>query len=469
MKLIILTAMMIFVITEAQAIPKKYNSCEADIDFKEIESGSGVVFNENCTQAYVLPPKGQMRIDGVRPTGNLRPNCSDYSSVQRSISNQFRQVESLTTANNYVFDRIDMLNEYLGQGLTPVGMSMVDLLKELSELNKLVSENMTFIDDMRTKNINSRRDFAQMEGGTARFQLDSKYNEVIQAYKDANPEIHFLRMPLKQSYVSITDRTIDYANINPSMSAILSIESSNIGSLPVLTNLYVEQPEGEGVKFPGNYFGDSTSGSLVFSALGMCPLVEEFGYTMDGFNMDDVPLFHANVTYQYEVLVNRHHKVEINLHQLAKRVQQSISKGGFLSRKNIQKLTEKTEHESWIKVEVLSEDVDHAFTEEYTKSVVQEQMQFFLDQVSHVRFGTPGSFPQAALPEGENGADNAAGALKKCPHMYCQIGSYALKFISSTFGKTSALSEYIKTEDAWSIREVKESKMVPLVGGYSFD
>ena len=469
MKFLFMVAAMTLVMVEGHATPKKYNNCEKNIKFEEVKWSSGVVFNEDCSTAYVLPPKGKMSITAVRPTGHIESRCDGYFALENTISKQFQQVEILTSSTDFAYARIKQLNEYLAQGFTPVGMTMTDLLNEIGELNKLVQTNMSTIRDMRNQNIEDKKEFSETEGGFARFDFESKYNELIRAYKKENPKINFVRMPVKQSYISIAEKTIDYANINPSMSAVLQITSDNIGTMPLLTNLYVEEKSGSGVQFPGNYFGDSTSGNLTFSALGICPLVEKYGVNMGGFSIDDVPEIYGNVTYQYEVQVERYHKVEINLHQLAKRVQESISKGGFLSRKNITRLTEKTEHESWIKVTVMSDDVDHEFKEEYTKAVVQEQMQWFLDQIAHVRFGQPGTMPQASLPTGQNGADVASGALSKCPHMYCQIGSYALKFISSTFGKTSALSEYTKMEDAWSIREVKDKKMVPLVGGYTFD
>ena len=469
MKLLFMVAAMTLVMVEGHATPKKYNKCEKNINFNEVKWGSGVVFNEDCSTGYVLPPKGSMRIESVRPTANIQTSCQGYASLENAITNQFKQVETLTTSTNYVYARMDTLNEYLSQGFTPTGMTMVELLEEVSALNKIVQENMSYVNDMRRGNIEDKKYFSQTEGGVARFYLETSYNELIQAYKDENPNINFVRIPMKQSYLSITDRTIDFANINPSMSAVIAIESANIGTMPLLTNLFVEEQTGESVEFPGSFFGDSTSGSLTFSTIGICPLIQKYGLNMSDFSVADVPELHANVTYQYEVQVERNHKVEINLHQLAKRIEESVSKGGFLSRKNVHKLTEKTEHESWIKVTVLSDDVDHEFKEEYTKTVVQEQMQWFLDQIAHVRFGQPGSFPQAALPTGENGADVAAGALTKCPRMYCKIGSYALKFISASFGKKSALSEYTKSEDAWSFREVKDKKMVPLVGGYTFE
>ncbi len=410
-----------------------------------------------------------MKIKTAKPTGDILSVCEGYGYAQDSIKNMEKSFNTLTKTLSASHDRIAELDGYLENGLAPVGMSKVEMLNEIVELTDLISTQNDKLKKLKSEAYEDKKYYSQIEGGNASYILESRYNELIEAYSDANPGIQFVRMPLDQSYLAISDKELDA--LNPTMSAILSINTPGIGELPVLKDLYEggATETSAPLKLPGIVFTDSISGNLVFSAIGICPLIADYGLNLDDFNISDVPSLQASVLYQYQAQVTRKHKVEFNLHQLAQRIEKISSKGGFLRRKNVHQLTEKTEHESWIKITSLSEDVNFEFSDEYTASVVQEHMAQFLESIAHVRFSQPGTYPSAGLPTEENGADVGANALSKCPHMYCQIGSYSLKFISSTFGQKTALSEYLKTEDAWTSREVEEKKMVPMVGSYSFE
>lgn len=471
MKNIILFALIMIANATVQAAPSKFNGCEKK-DFKEVSWGSGVIFNSECTKAYVLPPKfGSMTIHSMSPTGYVADECTGYRLSQNSANNTLESFNMATKVINSLYNRLGQLSDYSDQGLTPVGMSYIEMLEEMSKISDLISSQNKVITNMKDKAVAQKKQYAYSEGGVAKFFMESNYNELIKAYKEANPSYDFERMPLDQSYISVSDK--DYSNeaLNPTLSAVLSITSDDFGPMPTLSpsGLSNETSEtSQNSALPGTIFTDGTSGSAVLSILGICPIIDEYGIELNNISISELPQLHASVIYQYQVQVNRKHKVEFNLHQLAKRVEEMKSRGGFLSRKNIHKLTEKTEHESWIKITSTSDDTRFEFNDEYTKSVVQEHMADFLKNIAHVRFAEPGTFPKAGLPDGKNGADISAEAIGKCPHMYCQVGSYALKIVSGTFGSKTALSEYLKTEDAWTVREVDEQKMVPMVGSYTF-
>ncbi len=176
----------------------------------------------------------------------------------------------------------------------------------------------------------------------------------------------------------------------------------------------------------------------------------------------------ASVVYQYHLQMLRKHSITYNLAQLAKRIESTSEKGGFFSRKAVHSLTETTKSDKWIKFEMYSDDPTYNYTDEYRQEIKEQFLNSVLQEVAYVSFENPGNYPSVALPTGASGASVAGDALGKCPHLYCQVGMYAMKFLDATFGSKSAISEFIRTRDVWSSETVEERQMVPYTGSYSF-
>lgn len=448
----------------ALATPAKFSQCEQHSKLKHVSWGSGVFFSEDCGTVYVLPPvASKFNISGLSLSGgDISTDCKAYELAKEGILSTEKTAKNIKIAMENGSERLVQLTEYQKNGLLPLGYSYVDLLEEVSAITNYVMTLESQIVSMSANAVNGKAKYGLIEGAHVSFSFISRHNDLVSEYQKLNPELHFERMPLEQSYLAITEKDNSNEILSTRMSAIHSI------TVPLVDSVISEEGENGVVKLPGKVFTDGASGQMVVSLIGACGF-KDIRDDVDAANKVAKSFLAIDAVYQYQVQVQRKHKVEMNLRQLAERIEKVSSKGGFLSRKNIHKLTEKTEHESWIKVTSVSNDADFKFDDEYTQSVVKEEMSKFLEQIAHVRFGVPGSYPKAEMPDGESGAANAAGALSKCPHMYCQIGSYGLKFLDATFGSKTALSEYLKMEDAWSERIVDEKQMTKMVGSFTFE
>lgn len=453
------------------AVPVKFSKCEEKISLKAPKNASGVFFDETCSTAYVLPPQsGSLELFQLRPTGNLELVCEQYNDIEESIS-------AMTSSLRMYSQRIESYNQkahdylmQLNEGLIPSGMTIEDVEAKIDELLNKVEDYQT----KYTNSINSLKNlkayYARTEGAVGQFLLESNYVALVNEYQQNNPHVHFVRMPLEQSYIMINEKLPKEGDpINLPMEAVISITSPMADYIPLLKNIRDPKPDDVvSQKAPGGIFSDGLTGEMSLSAIGVCPMMSSKGLP-DSIGMAQLEKsIQANVVYQYHLQMHKKHKITYNLAQLAKRIESSSKKGGFFSSKSVHSLTEKTESKKWITFEVYSNDPSHNYTEEYKKEIKEQFLNSVLQEVAYVSFDNPANYPSVVMPTGPNGAQVIGEGLGKCPHLYCQVGMYAMKFLDATFGKTSAISEYIKTRDVWSEESFDEKQMVPYVGSYTF-
>ena len=453
------------------ATPMKFSKCSKELKLKEVSWGSGVLFDETCERAYVLPPRfGSMEITGLNPTGNLELVCGEYEDIEHSMKSMTSSLKSQSKRIERLNKKVIQYEEYLEDGLVPVGMTIEDVEDKIDELlDKGDTQQEKYI-KLWTGLKNLKAFYANLEGATGKFILESKYSDLVAEYQKKNPSIQFYKMPLEQSYLSINEKTPEDGDpTNLPMEAVISITSPGVKNMPLLKNMREPKPadEPDQPQAPGYIFTDALSGNINLSTLGVCPLMKSSGLP-ESINMSDLETFvSANVVYQYHAQVQRKHTITYNLAQLAKRIETSTKKGGFFSRKNVNSLVEDTESKKWITFKTYENDPTFTYSEEYKKEIKMQFLNSVLQDVAYVSFDNPGKYPSVVQPTGKSGVGTAADAVGKCPHPYCQVGMYALKFLDSTFGSTTAISNYIKTRDVWSSETVDQKKMVPYMGSFT--
>lgn len=469
MKLLI--ALLILMPSFSWAVPVKFSKCQDKTNFQEVKWGSGVLFDESCEVAYVLPPRfGSLEVVDLRETGNLELVCGQYNDIEEAMKSITSSLKMYTKRIERLADRINEYETYLEEDLIPDGMTIDDVEDKIDEL---LNDSESY-QEKYTKSWTGLKKikefYARTEGATGKFLMESKYSDLVAEYQKKNPDIQFVRMPLEQSYLMINEKAPKNEDpTNLPMEAVISISSPGAPNLPLLKNIRNPPPVDEPVPptAPGDIFSDALSGNIVLSAIGVCPLLRN-GAVPSAIDMSDLETYiSANVVYQYHAQVQRKHTITYNLAQMAKRIQTSTKKGGFFSRKNVNSLVEDTDSKKWIEFKTYEDDPTFTYTEEYKNEIKMQFINSVLQEVAYVSFDNPGNYPSVVEPTGQSGAGATADALGKCPHLYCQVGMYALKILDTTFGKTTAISEFIRTRDVWSSETVDQKKMVPYSGSYT--
>lgn len=455
----------------AQAVPIKFSECAKKIQLKTPKNATGVFFNDTCDTAYVLPPEaGSLKIHSL----NLNDEanfCKDFNDVSDSVSSLISSLKlSTTMIERYNLQAQEILTN-LEAGLLPAGMTLEEVEAKIEDLDQKAKEKQKLYLELVKELIGLKTFYANAPVAKGKFFLESNFDDLVSEYQKQNPNIFFTKIPLEQSYIMINEKAAQPGAdpYNMPMDTVISIETTTAGFLPLLKQIRdPESTQVEPPKLPGGLFSASLDGNIVLSALGACPLIGKSGLpsTIDLSAVESH--ISASVVYQYHVQMLKKHSITFNLAQLAKRIESSSEKGGFFSRKSVHSLIETSKSDKWITFEMYSDDPTYNYTEEYRNEIKQQFLNSVLQEVAYVSFDEPGAYPSVVLPTGATGAGVVAEGLGKCPHLYCQVGMYAMKFLDTTFGKKSAISEFIRTRDVWSKETKEERHMVPYVGSYSF-
>ncbi len=454
----------------AQAVPQKFTKCAKDIELKHPKRSSGVLFNEDCSVAYVLPPnQGTFTVLGLQPTGELDLVCSQYKDIEEAMKSTTSSLKRQTRRIERANKRIDELEAYLDGGLVPVGMSVDEVEDQIDELLEKSEEYQQKYEASWNRLKNMKSYYAQVQGARGGFAMESNFVDLVEEYQQKNPYLFFEPMKIEQSYLAINEKARAEGDpLSLPYEAVISLETAGFGNLPLLKNLRAPKPDGEGhqEEAPGDIFINGSQGNIHFSALGACPLLKNGQLPQDFTFAEFSGDISAKVIYQYHAQVKKGHTISYNLGQLASRIQKSTKRGGFFSTKTANSLTESGKSDSWFKFETYSNDPTVVYTEEYKKEIKQQFMDELLREIAGIELTSTG-YPSLIEP-GSNGASATADALGKCPHLYCQVGMAAITILDSTFGKTTAVSEYIKNKNVWKTKTEEDAVMVPYFGDYIF-
>lgn len=294
--------------------------------------------------------------------------------------------------------------------------------------------------------------------------IDSGHQKLVEEYKSLNEGISFNMMPLKRASVSfylIRDgKKSGYPIITSSGLIGLSYKATDTADADV-RSLEIDQTIAEAA----NLFGSSMSGQIVLNKRATCDILREKG-NLDRDNLAD--LLKATTTYSYEVQTDRKFEVKYKESYFYQLVQKSKKKKRLFKSSSIKKITERSNSKKWIDIIITSEDSNNIFTNEdkLIETIIGEYANTAL-----LKAGAVGvTAAQANLIDpGATGAKQAAGALSKCPHIYCQYSAIALNVLDGLVGSSASSSEMKRNLQAEEFKSITAKKMVEMFDTYAFD
>jgi|GEM_PF-3082721 len=454
------------------AVPVKYSACPA-VTVHPVKNGSGAFLSEDCKTLYVLPPqKGHLEISGYRPSVNLNLQCERLEKIEEQEKNL---AELLALYSKRRLDNekdIQKMEQDLRDGLIPQGKSVEEVQNEIARKEEQIEKltNQTFETEEKADERKLR--FSRGEGGRGVFLMEMSLSDLVKEYQKENPGLRVMPLPVDQSFISANEQTYDEA-VASQMPAVLSLKLIGATQMPLLLNpnlllldkklAPVTAPEGSKI------FGGALPGEIRLSSIGACAVNEHLG-SPQSFSAEDIKDYIATgVTYSYQVQVRRRHSITYNLKELVRQIHEETKKGGFFSRKTLNRFVDERKSNSWITFHSESEDSRFEYTDEYIKEVKKQFIDRALAQVVAIKTGSPAALLALIDPSGQNGADALGDAVKMCPHLYCQIGAAGLKALSKIFGSETATSELLKNFEGSASETMDEKSMVTEYGTSTFE
>ncbi|MGE0763879.1 MAG: hypothetical protein AB7N80_11425 [Bdellovibrionales bacterium] len=444
--------------------PAMFTACPQAKTLRAPAGGAGVYFSADCSVAYVLPPRlGQINIARPTQTANVRV-CGAVENVFSSIDVQSRKVNQLIKQ----IERAE--NDVEFSGLQDPWISAGPSVPPLDNLNPQI-ERLEELRDKATeatlKVLKFNEALATYEGPKVRLTVNADHDLMVREYQRLNPKVVFRPMPIAKSVLTFVGKVTN--NIGRAPAALFM----DLAGVRVSTDQFTGmKPEDElnsqSAMDSAILFSSAVSGQLVLSLVGACPFYDmKSGQFPDVIEAAKMTSYIAPaVDYIYNVQVNRKYEASYNLAELLKRIQKQSTRGGFFTTRTLHSLVVEQSSQGWFKFKSLSEDPRHQWDEQLAQTIKAGLVARLLQRLN-AKPVAPADVPGLIAP-GKNGADTASSAMKQCPHIYCQAGAYILQGLSSVFGGSDAVSEYINTQNHWEKETVEESKMVSQMGQVGF-
>lgn len=448
--------------------PTIYNHCTDQIKIKAPENGSGVYFSADCRIAYVLPPTvGSISISDFTKTTNTEM-CDGYLMLLKSMRARATRVgQAIQRLTNMIESEGPSSSNGAYDPLFPTPPKentsddavMAEMEKRERELRANLTEIMSF-----------NESYSRVEGPYARIAFRADHIQMVEAYKQANKNLvakglTFEAMPLSRAAIKLT------SNLSGGQAPAVFSSTSNLSALAPEDFLGLGgQNEGrEGKNQAGLIFGPNATAQVSLTLIGACPFYNSSTKKMaerasprfiEGYLI-------SNGQYLYNVQANRNIEFKYNRAELLRRIQKQSTKGGFFSSKTVNELTVGRESKSWFDFKSHSDDPRINWDAAILESIRSQLVAQTFNELGVVPVGQ-GEAPGLVTP-GRTGASVAAETLKLCPHIYCQAGGYILDILNSTIGGSSAVSQFMATNDVWKSGRISESQMLPYAGQLQFE
>ncbi len=475
-----LSNLKIFVLTLASAplfafaVPVQYPECAKHRRINDVPGASGAYFNEDCTTIYVLPPrKGTLTITGYIPSPNIGLQCERLKQIEQDSSTLQEVIAIYTSRIKRNAEEIKKIEEHLNDGLIPIDETEESLKAKAAALMEEIMEARLKIVDMQDQNDKMKLNFAKREGGRGGFIMESRFSELLQAYRAANPGLNVVAMPIAQAFLSVNDQKPGDLD-ETAMPAVLRLRAVGVDEMPLLLDprLYINKSSAPPHKAPSGsvIFGGSLSGEVILSNIGACAVHETLGGARK-FRISSLNKYRyitASAAYTYQVQVTRKHTIRYNFKELVRMIHEQVKRGGFFRTETLNSLIDERRTGAWLEFIVESTDGRFEYSDEYIRQVKKEFLDRALAQIVSVQTGSPTAL-LALIEPGKNGASEGADQLGKCVHLYCQMGSAGLRVLNSIFGSTSAVSKLLKSVSGEMVETVIEKKMIPVYDTYGFE
>lgn len=456
----------------AQAVPVKNPDCSKIRRINEVPGSSGSYFNADCTTLYILPPRrGLLTVNGYQPSPNIGIQCERLKKIELDSTGLQDVILSYTERLKRYSEEIKEIEDNLRNGLIPIGETADSLEAKIDALVDKASAVRLKIVEMQDQDDTAKLKFSKAEGGRGTFLMESTFPELLQAYRDANPGVKVMAMPIDQTFLSINEERHE-DNDASVMPAVLRLRAIGVDQMPLMLDpvLYLKNKDLAPHTAPAGskIFGGALSGDIQLSNIGACAVLKTLGQR-SSFKASDLKSYiAATASYGYQIQVTRKHSIKYNFQELVRQLHEQTKKGGLFSSSTLDSFVDERSTGTWIEFKVDSNDTRYEYTDQYIREVKREFLDRALAQIVALQTGSPAALMGLIQP-GKNGASVGADELGKCPNMYCQIGAAGLRVLDSIFGSSKAVASLLKTVKGEMVETVTENKMVPAYSTYTFE
>ena len=177
-------------ISDSYGLPVKSPTCAKNINLKSPRNGAGVYFNQDCSVAFVLPPKkGTVSIISFSPLMSVGL-CTYLENTKNTLNIMLKKHENIK-------DQITTLKNNSSENIST--NSYVKTQTEISKLEKDLKSLYSVIQVFETSLQNKRTTAT----GEALMRYSFDWANLVKDYENLNPEIHFVRLPIEFSNISI--------------------------------------------------------------------------------------------------------------------------------------------------------------------------------------------------------------------------------------------------------------------------
>jgi hypothetical protein len=329
------------------------------------------------------------------------------------------------------------------------------------ELKALIEEIDKDSDALRTKVAELTEAESEKSGGEVTFNLLTNHENLVSEFRELNKNINvgFERMNFEKAILSFEWVT---NGIEAGLPVTRKAQVAGVSAYSDAEagNIRAQLLQG-GEAVGGVLTGQAVQAKVVMSNYAACRLSEKLGDQSDNKKVarEFAKLVNTNLTYQYSLSVLRSIKIAYEESHLYQLIRKNSSKGGLFSSKTVNSLTERSEAEKWINIEITAEDTDHKFAnaEQYLTEIRKEYVDAALMKVA--RSYMTGAQVEMTAP-GSTGAEEGAKGLRKCPHIYCQYAAIALDIGSALFGSKTSEANMTKIVKAKETTKLQDNQPV---------
>lgn len=436
--------------------PVNKPSCAEGISVRSVRNGAGIVFDDRCETAYVLPPaSGVVELSAAAPSVSA-DECAELNALEEIRAALAEKVRERMSARGKPQSPGSTIG---GGGGTIGGGSPGGLEEQESPEPQASSEEINaLILDLGTLRTATEY-YSKIEGMVAKLTYTLDHDGLVSAYAKANPHLkNVVRLNPETAYLSWAGKD----ELDTAQKEVLDYTVPGIVRFP-------DEGELSSGEVPENavYFGTNLSGKVRLTARGACRFMARDGSFPETIKASQLEKhLTANLTYLYGLNVKRKYTATYNYKTLFEHMEKSSTQGGFLSSKTIHEVLVRNEGGSWFNFESESNDTRYP-NEVLAQQIKGELISRVLAQVAEARVPGSSEIPKTIEP-GKKGVDVAAEGLKKCPYTYCQVAGYVLDFVGATFGRSTAISHFLSTVGVEGSERVEESKTLRFIGTSSF-
>lgn len=432
--------------SEYKKLMKKINTSRASLNkYKSYKSSLEVLAKQNEQSVLDLNKEIEDVESKVAVYGESYVKMK-VEMLERKIDKINQKLKEIELSQAKVDSAIEILNEDIKVSQETIN----DMLKEKPEL----AQRRAAI-DLEIQNFIEEYGFKK--GADASVAFISKQSDLIEEYRSLNRNkgVGFVEMPTKQAF-TFSVKSLGGLELPASTSIAVNGIVSEFGN---------DAAAGEHI-----VFGSSLGGQIELSQIAACAVTRgQSGINLEELNRRAAAVIVGNVFYEYNPQVHYGYTVKYNKAEVYRRLVETKTKGGFFTTKALRDVRESAKFNENFKIEIDQEE--SGLFEDVNKLREEIKSRIFDDAVKEVAKAN-GYFAGkdiAGMPEApQAAAPILADGLRKCPHLYCQIGAVAVDFAHALFGSQQTKDNWLRNIDVEISETFDGYQPIQLYGSYTF-